>query len=248
MADSPKVPWKDKPGKSNWVEKTGALKPKGSNWIRRTAEHLKGKGMPTGQAIATAVNAAKKMCATGKTNLPGAGQVNAVSKAEACAAVAKWEAGKAKTKAKAVAEGVADEELRVDALALVPEELREAVSLTREDKLELKKGQTVPSMLIEGLTLLGVEEGREPVEALREAVADVRRWAFGINEDREDVPGSLQREATAALEPWDRAKQRAHSELIQEGTHAGHEHISDEDYLEMLEAKISADDWRLFAE
>lgn len=59
-------------------------------YIKRIAKHLKGKGMAQGRAIATAVNAAKKMCATGDTNWPGSQQVNAGSRAEACTAVAQW--------------------------------------------------------------------------------------------------------------------------------------------------------------
>jgi hypothetical protein len=71
----------------NWVEKAGGL----PSYIKRIAKHLQQKGMEQGQAIATAVNAAKKMCATGDTNFPGSQQVNAGSRAEACAAVAEWE-------------------------------------------------------------------------------------------------------------------------------------------------------------
>lgn len=92
-----KVPLENSPTATNWVERHNAL-PKGS-WIRRAAEHLHGKGMPTGRAIAVAVNAAKKMCASGDTNAPGLQQVSAQSRAEACAAVAAWNAARAKAKA-----------------------------------------------------------------------------------------------------------------------------------------------------
>lgn len=75
--------------RKNWVAKAGGL-PK---FIKRIAAHLKREqGMDESRAIATAVNAAKKMCATGDTNFPGQQQVNAGSRAEACAAVAEWEA------------------------------------------------------------------------------------------------------------------------------------------------------------
>lgn len=57
-------------------------------YIKRIAKHLKAKGMEQSRAIATAWNAAKKMCATGDTNWPGSQEVNAGSRAEACAAVA----------------------------------------------------------------------------------------------------------------------------------------------------------------
>jgi hypothetical protein len=59
-------------------------------YIKRIEKHLERKGMAKGRAIATAVNAAKKMCATGDLNFPGSQQVNPGSRAEACAAVAQW--------------------------------------------------------------------------------------------------------------------------------------------------------------
>lgn len=59
-------------------------------YIKRIEKHLEKKGMSKSHAIATAVNAAKKMCATGDTNWPGSQEVNAGSRAEACAAVAQW--------------------------------------------------------------------------------------------------------------------------------------------------------------
>jgi hypothetical protein len=51
--------------------------------------------MDESQAIATAVNAAKKMCSTGDTSLPGEQDINAGSRAEACSAIEEWEAKKA---------------------------------------------------------------------------------------------------------------------------------------------------------
>lgn len=78
---------------ANWVEKAGGL----PSYIKRIAKHLQQGGMDESRAIATAVNAAKKMCATGDTNWPGSQEVNAGSRAEACAAVAEWEAKKAKS-------------------------------------------------------------------------------------------------------------------------------------------------------
>lgn len=77
--------------KGNWVEQQGGL----PSYIKRIAKHLVEKGMDQSRAIATAVNAAKKMCATGDTNFPGKQEVNPGSKAEACAAVASWEKKKA---------------------------------------------------------------------------------------------------------------------------------------------------------
>lgn len=88
----------NKSPKYNWVEKVGGF-PKG-NWIYRAAKHLHAdQGMPVGRAIATAINAAKKGCATGDLNFPGVQQVNAKSRAEMCAAVAQWERMKAQARA-----------------------------------------------------------------------------------------------------------------------------------------------------
>lgn len=75
----------------NWVDECGGL-PK---YIKRIAKHVQEKGATESQAIATAVNAAKKMCSTGDVNLPGKQNVNAGSRAEACAAVTEWEKLKA---------------------------------------------------------------------------------------------------------------------------------------------------------
>lgn len=87
----------NKPGKTNWVEQAGGL-PK---YIERIAKHLHSEqGMSEGRAIATAVNVVKRMCATGDTNWPGMQQVSPKSRAQACKAVAEWEAMKVKVKAK----------------------------------------------------------------------------------------------------------------------------------------------------
>ncbi|MER6607374.1 hypothetical protein ABT282_16030 [Streptomyces sp. NPDC000927] len=79
----------------NWVDQQGGL----PSYIKRIAKHLKEEGMDESRAIATAVNAAKKMCSTGDTNWPGIQQVNAKSRAEACKAVAEWERKKAAARA-----------------------------------------------------------------------------------------------------------------------------------------------------
>jgi len=59
-------------------------------YMKRIEKHLIAKGMSESRAIATAVNAAKKMCSTGDVSWPGRQQINAGSRAEACAAVAQW--------------------------------------------------------------------------------------------------------------------------------------------------------------
>lgn len=77
----------DRSPRKNWVEEQGGL----PDYIDRIAVHLTEKGMSTSHAIATAINAAKKMCATGDLNFPGSQQVNPGSRAQACSAVAHWE-------------------------------------------------------------------------------------------------------------------------------------------------------------
>lgn len=86
-------------GPDNWIERQGGL----PRYIERIAIHLHEKGMPISHAIATAVNAAKKMCATGDLNWPGLQSVNPGSRAEACAAVARWEAMKVAARAERAA-------------------------------------------------------------------------------------------------------------------------------------------------
>lgn len=79
----------DRSPKKNHVERAGGL----PMYIRRIANHLHHeKGMTISHAIATAKNAAAKMCASGDTNWPGTQNVNPKSRAEACAAVADWNA------------------------------------------------------------------------------------------------------------------------------------------------------------
>lgn len=82
----------------NWVEDVGGL----PAYVKRIARHLKAKGFTESHAIATAVNVVKKMCANGgdRLNFPGAQRdVNPGSIAQACAAVASWEAKKARARA-----------------------------------------------------------------------------------------------------------------------------------------------------
>lgn len=85
----------DRSPRANWVEREGGL-PK---YIERIAVHLIAKEFSYSHAIATAVNAAKRMCATGDLNFPGSQSVNPGSRAQACAAVAKWNAMRARARA-----------------------------------------------------------------------------------------------------------------------------------------------------
>jgi hypothetical protein len=94
----------NKPGKSNWVEKAGGL----PSYISRIAKHLHSeKGMDVSRAIATAVNVAKKMCASGDLNFKGKQNVNPDSRAQACKAVAEWEKKKGSAHLKEAADVVA---------------------------------------------------------------------------------------------------------------------------------------------
>lgn len=85
----------DRSPRANWVEQQGGL----PGWIERVAVHLVAKGFSRSHAIATAVNAAKKACSTGDLNFPGSQRINPGSRAQACAAVAKWNAMRARARA-----------------------------------------------------------------------------------------------------------------------------------------------------
>lgn len=83
----------------NWIQQTGTGHLPA--FIKRIEKHLRGKGMPQSQAIATAVNVVKKMCAGADgLNWPGVQKVNPKSRAEACKAVAEWERKKAESHGK----------------------------------------------------------------------------------------------------------------------------------------------------
>lgn len=82
--------------RANWVERNGGL-PK---YIERIAVHMVSKGFSHSHAIAAAINTAKKWCATGEVHQwPGIQMINLGSRAEACKAVAEWEALKARAHA-----------------------------------------------------------------------------------------------------------------------------------------------------
>lgn len=94
MTDSHAYPDLERvPGKQNWVDKAGGL----PSYIERIAKHLHyEQGMTISHAIATAVNTVKRWCKGGtvsKTGGPEGGQnVTAKTKAQACAALAEWDA------------------------------------------------------------------------------------------------------------------------------------------------------------
>lgn len=88
----------DRSPRKNWIEEEGGL----PRYIERIAIHLVNeRGMSVGHAVATAVNAAKHWCRTGDVKQwPGFQNINPGSRAEACAAVARWEQMKASARAK----------------------------------------------------------------------------------------------------------------------------------------------------
>jgi len=97
-----KVPLERVPGKQNWIEHLPA--PMRAAWkksvIHRAAQHMAGKGMPVGIAIASAINWSKHICATGDVKQwRGIQSVRPDNRAEACAAVALWESMKVAAKA-----------------------------------------------------------------------------------------------------------------------------------------------------
>lgn len=91
------------PGKQNWIERLPA--PMRAAWHRsiiyRAAVHIhEERGRPVGMAIASAINWAKHICATGDVKQwKGPQQVSPKSRAETCAAVALWNSMKAHARA-----------------------------------------------------------------------------------------------------------------------------------------------------
>lgn len=86
----------DRSPRKNWVEEQGGL----PSYIERIAIHLVRKGFSHQRAIATAILTAKRWCATGEVHQwPGIQRINMGSRAQACAAVARWEQMKAAARA-----------------------------------------------------------------------------------------------------------------------------------------------------
>lgn len=80
--------------RENWVEKHGGL----PRLIERVAIHIMEHGRPREQAIPAAINWVKWICTTGDVkNFPGTQSVNPPSRAEACKAMAEWQALKARS-------------------------------------------------------------------------------------------------------------------------------------------------------
>lgn len=84
---------------TNWVQNNGGL----PTYICQIARALLRSGHPKSQAIAIAVSRAKHWAAGGSTNSRGGKKVHTDTQAKAAAAVAQWEALKAKDHAKSAA-------------------------------------------------------------------------------------------------------------------------------------------------
>jgi hypothetical protein len=79
----------NKPGKTNWVEKSGGL----PSYIKRIAKHLQAKGMSEGAAIAAAVNTVRRWAAGGTVAHHGTtSRITPKTQAQAAAAYAEWKA------------------------------------------------------------------------------------------------------------------------------------------------------------
>jgi hypothetical protein len=85
----------------NWVTETGGL----PMYIRRVANQLiHSRGIPKERAIPMAVGIVEKWCHEGEQSWgEHHGTINPKSRAEACAAVAEWEAKRAASKAETAA-------------------------------------------------------------------------------------------------------------------------------------------------
>jgi hypothetical protein len=162
----------------NWVEKVGGL-PK---YIKRIAKHLQEKGMTQSHAIATAVNVVKKACATGDLNFPGVQHENAGSQAEACAAVAEWEAKKARSHANDEPGLLTGEEmgLNEEFLAALTKAMTEAVEdpPMEGDHLLIDVFGTAPRLAVDDAESLATAcEAADQIEAELSRVFTRRRLA-----------------------------------------------------------------------
>ena len=128
--------------KKNWVEQVGGL----PSYIERVAKHLHyEKGRSISVAIATAINHAKKMCASG-TAFGGKVKVSPKAQATACKAVAQWEAKKARSKGKGVAEAGAAPEPMPRALIQEIGRIQRHATLTADDARSIAQSACLPAL------------------------------------------------------------------------------------------------------
>lgn len=189
--------------RKNWVEQTGGL----PRFIKRISKHLRKKGMTESHAIATAVNVVKKMCASGDTNFPGKQNVNAKSRAQACAAVAQWEAKKAAARAKkAGATDTFAAKLRTD----VKDIDKELDALEKASAKDVQEAEALLAELDEiDADIAAIELGEPPANAEEEAAtaeeeppatpAKLRvRFAYKEEDHPRDILGRWTDKETAA--------------------------------------------------
>lgn len=162
----------DRSPKKNWIDrlpKALGLAFKRS-WIYRAAKHMAAdSSMTIGRAIATAVNAAKRGCATGDLNFSGPQQVNPKSKAEMCAAVQVWNAMKAHNAGATVAKETLEAlDRNLDAVDEPGwHRLAKAVGLSVEPEIEEIEGLHAEGGTVEDMEI------SDRVEAVEKSVKDL---------------------------------------------------------------------------
>lgn len=182
----------------NWVDKAGGLPP----YIKRISKHLRKKGMTESHAIATAVNVVKKMCATGDVNFPGKQNVNMGSRAKACAAVARWEAMKASSKATKATTATTfnGDAVAVQSAAEIVEGLMPSLSEEQQEEVAEAEPDNLPNVL-EGIASNTDDE--EIKGALMEAAGKIRDM---LTPPEETEPEPEPVTVTAGATPIDSAR------------------------------------------
>jgi hypothetical protein len=181
----------------NWVDDAGGL----PDYIKRIKKHLEEKGMTESHAIAVAVNVVKKMCATGDINFPGKQNVNAGSRAEACAAVAHWEEMKARAHANAVDDvefvtllsGMSEEEFHNTFDSEIETDFDLYVSFADDGTVEFRQytQSTLDAYVKKGYAMKGGSYPIATVEDLRNAIQ-----AYGrAGDNKDDVKAHIKKRA-----------------------------------------------------
>jgi HK97 family phage major capsid protein/HK97 family phage prohead protease len=146
------------------------------SYIERIVRHLRAKGMSEQHAIAVAVNTCRLFCRTGDSNLPGHQQINAGSRAEACSALAQWEAGKV---AGARVERVSEQPFDSSAARFTDAQWQRACVLDRGPQIEsVKERYALPIREPDGaLNVLAMHEATRRITTLRGVAAKAIRAA-----------------------------------------------------------------------
>lgn len=174
-----------KPGKQNWVDYAGGL----PGYIERIAKHIHYEGgRPIGVAIASAVNTVKRWCAGGAVSktrgVTVGGNVKADTKAKACAALAQWEAKRARgrvTKAVREAWDEFGEETQVtleEAAEIIEAVEGEEVERPEQDPLRLRLDEEIERhrrLVAEGADTREISVQRAVIASLRDQVEETQR-------------------------------------------------------------------------